>query len=58
MGTENPKQTPQAHQAEQRDELPIPDLDLEVDPGKENSENIRGGTDDNEANSEKIRRIR
>jgi hypothetical protein len=54
MGTENPKQPHEAHEVEQHDELPIPDLDL--DPGEENSEKVRGGTGDLEANSEKIKR--
>lgn len=53
MGTENPEQRHETHEAKQPDELPIQDL---VDAGEEASDKIRGGTDDQEANSEKIRR--
>jgi hypothetical protein len=53
MGTKNPNQPHEAHEAEQHDELPIPDLDL--DPREENSEQVRGGAGDLEANSEKIK---
>jgi hypothetical protein len=53
MGIENPEQAHESHEAELRDELPIPDLDL--DPGEEKSEQIRGGAGDSEANSEKIK---